>query len=271
MKFCYIDESGIGDEPFGVMVGVLVDSHRMRPTKEGWDVVLAELSHLAGRSVTEMHTRDFYRGSSPWTNIDGPTRAQVVDLLLEWLSSRKHKFVYTATDKAKWNAHFPADPRAKEVRSLWRFLGLHIALQVQKAGQKHKSNKGNTVLIFDREVKEENRFTDLILDPPSWTDTYYNRSPKQERLDQLVDVPYFGDSKHVLLLQAADLIAFFLRRHLELQNNGTERYAGERARVATWIAQAMGWGVDRSIAYPKMGRCKCAEMFYEYAPSQLVS
>jgi len=29
MKFCYLDESGIGDEPYAVMVGIIVDAQRM--------------------------------------------------------------------------------------------------------------------------------------------------------------------------------------------------------------------------------------------------
>lgn len=44
MQFVYIDESGTGDEPIGVMVGVVADSHRMRVTKENWSGLLFALS-----------------------------------------------------------------------------------------------------------------------------------------------------------------------------------------------------------------------------------
>lgn len=35
MKFCYVDESGTGDEPYAVMVGIVVDTQRMHVTKQG--------------------------------------------------------------------------------------------------------------------------------------------------------------------------------------------------------------------------------------------
>lgn len=269
MKVCYVDESGTGDEPYAVMIGVLVDVLRMRPTKEGWDDVLAALTKLVGRPIEEVHTRDLYSGKGPWSKVDGKVRAEVVEILLDWLSSRKHTFLYAAVDKQHWYNEFPSDPRYAEVKSLWRFLGLHLALQAQKLGQTQTRNKGNTIFIFDREVKEEDRFTSLVISPPAWTDTYYRRGKKKESLDQLVDVPYFGDSKHVLLLQVADLIAYFVRRYLELANGDRERYVGEAARITSWVSGAMEWAVARSIAYPRKGRCECAELFRSYAPSQL--
>jgi hypothetical protein len=42
----------------------------------------------------------------------------------------------------------------------------------------------------DNEERERTHFTDLILSPPQWTDTYYGRSKNQEALDQIVDAPY---------------------------------------------------------------------------------
>ena len=44
MKFCYLDESGTGHEPFAVMVGIIVDSHRMHLTKKDWADLLLKLS-----------------------------------------------------------------------------------------------------------------------------------------------------------------------------------------------------------------------------------
>ena len=62
MKFCYVDESGTGDEPYAVMVGIVVDALRMRSTKADWDRLLAHLQGIVGRPVEEIHTRDFYAG-----------------------------------------------------------------------------------------------------------------------------------------------------------------------------------------------------------------
>ena len=107
---------------------------------------------------------------------------------------------------------------------MWRFMGLHLLLAVQRAHQRLPKNKGNTVFVFDHEEREKMRFTDLIRNPPAWSDSYYSKAKKQSRLDQVVDVPYFGDSEEVHLLQVADFLAYFLRRHLEMRAG----YEGER-------------------------------------------
>jgi hypothetical protein len=266
MKFCYVDESGTGEEPFAVMVGVLVDAQRMRPTKADWDALLAELSALAGRSVAEIHTRDFYAGNGLWRGISGEQRSALVDRVLDWIAARKHSVFYTTVDKHRWHAEFSSDPRHPEVNTVWRFLGLHLVLALQKHGQSFAKQKGNTVLVFDNEERERTRFTDLVLNPPHWTDTYYTRKKKQYRLDQIVDAPYFADSQDVPLLQVADFIAFVLRRYTELENGDAERYIGERDKVRAWAQKAMNRVTSKTAIYPKTKRCSCCELFHSYAP-----
>ncbi len=43
VKFCYCDESGTGDEPLAMMVGVIVDAQRMHCTKHDWESLLSSL------------------------------------------------------------------------------------------------------------------------------------------------------------------------------------------------------------------------------------
>lgn len=265
MKFCYVDESGTGNEPFAVMVGVLVDAHRMKPTKSDWDGLLLNLSNISGRAIDELHTRDFYAGNTPWRNLSGQQRSDIVDAVMRWLGDRKHSIVYSTVEKARWHAQFSTDPRYADVNTVWRFLGLHLVLAIQKQNQSHRRNKGHTVLIFDNEERERARFTDLIRSPPAWSDSYYGRARRQEQLDQVVDVPYFADSRDVVLLQLADFIAFFLRRHAELEAGDVERYVGERAKVDAWAKAALARKVSQAAVYPQRGRCSCADLFHEYA------
>jgi Protein of unknown function (DUF3800) len=118
-------------------------------------------------------------------------------------------------------------------------------LALQKYCQREKKNKGNTIFVFDNEEREQMRFTDIIMRPPAWSAEYYCKKPKQKPLDQIVDVPYFGDSTEVALILLADFIAFFLRRHAEIQENLVPaRYPDERARIGDWIAlvtQRINW------------------------------
>jgi len=269
MKFCYVDESGTGDEHYAIMVGIIVDIIRMRPTKSDWATLLDELQRIVKKPIREIHTRDFYAGNSPWRDIDGSQRAEIISAIFGWLSDRKHPIVYCAVDKNKFLSEFCKDRRHGDIKTIWRFLSLHLVLSIQKHHQRFPKNKGNTLLIFDNEERERTRFTDLILNPPSWTDTYYNRTSKQDALDQIVDVPYFADSKDVPLLQVADFVAYFLRRFAELENGDKERYKGEKGQVRQWMKSVLTQAIPLACIYPKKRRCQCAELFFKYVPECL--
>lgn len=270
MKFCYVDESGTGDEPYAVMAGVLVDAYRMRPTKDDWDWLLAQLADIVGREVKEFHTKDFYAGNSPWRNLNGPVRAEVLSAIFQWYAERGHSIVFSIIDKSAYNAAVKEHPFSGSLDSLWKTLALHVALALQKHNQRQKKNKGNTVLVFDAHEKDEKAYSELILNPPVWTDTYYSRGKKQKRLDQIIDVPHFVDSAHVGLIQLADCISYFLRRHVELSEGKTSaKYEGEEEVVGSWAELALGQSIPMSALYPKRARCKAADYFYQLAPATI--
>lgn len=113
---------------------------------------------------------------------------------------------------------------------MWRHMAFHMTLSLQKYLQGFDKNKGNSVLIFDNKVSDQTAFTKLLLNPPSWSDTYYKKAKKQEQLDQIVDVPHFVDSKQVGLIQLADFLCYFLRRHIEFSLAlRPPKYQGEEA------------------------------------------
>lgn len=267
MKFCYIDESGTGNEPYAVMVGVIVDSTRMHVTKAEWDELLEILSHIVGRPVREFHTRRFYAGRGIWGGVSGHERANIITAIIRWLVDRRHHIVLSSVDVAKFNAQFVAHRFSGDIGSLWRMLGLHLALAIQKNYQRENRNKGNTVLIFDHEAMEQDIYTQLILNPPNWTETYYNKNANSNPLCQIVDVPHFVNSEHVGLIQVADLAAFTLRRYIELTDGGdAERYNDERNRITGWSETLLGRLIPKSAIYPARERCDAADFFYEFAP-----
>ncbi|MBV8282564.1 MAG: DUF3800 domain-containing protein [Candidatus Eremiobacteraeota bacterium] len=149
-------------------------------------------------------------------------------------------------------------------------IGVHGILAMQRAFQGEKKNKGNTIFVFDSERMEERDFNAFISDPPGWTATYYSKKRKQAPLDQIIDVPYFADSKHVALLQVADFIAYFLRRYAEIQEGYSQpRYADESKKVSGWINQLRLRSIGYNALYPARNRCACAELFYSLCPSSL--
>jgi hypothetical protein len=267
MKLCYCDESGTGDEPIAVMVGIIVDSHRMHVTKDEWCELLESLSRVVGRQVTEIHTRDFYSGNGTWRELKGPQRADIISNVLSWLSARRHSIVYTSVEKSRFYVSQKAGQIPSEAATLWRFLGLHLLLAVQKDHQTYDRNKGHTIFVFDNEERERMKFTDLVSNPPAWTDSFYSKKKKQARLDQIVDVPYFGDSEEVHLLQVADFLAYFLRRHAEIAAGySQERYPDEAERLSGWMQSIKARSIGGSMIYPATGRCECADLFFNHAP-----
>jgi hypothetical protein len=270
VKFCYIDESGTGSEPYAVMVGVLVDAYRMRPTKEDWDALLSMLSDIVEREVKEFHTRDFYAGNSPWRDLSGEQRASVISEIFQWYAHRGHRVVFSVIDKQRLQEKFIEHPFYLTTGTLWKTLALHIALALQKANQSIKKNKGHTVMVFDEHKTDAKTYAELLLSPPDWTDSYYSRGSKQNRLDQIIDVPHFVDSAHVGMIQLADCISYFLRRHIEIAEGALPlRYEGEDEIVAGWVEAVFERCVASSAMYPKKGRCDAAEFFFQLAPQSV--
>lgn len=272
MKFCYLDESGTGTEPYAVMVGIIVDSHRMHVTKEHWENLLAMLRKITKqKSIKELHTRNFYKGTGIWKNINGPVRSNIIDAIIQWLNDRKHDIVFTAIDKNKFRKEFSKESASNDIKSIWQLMALHITLAIQKHHQKQEKTKGNTILVFDNEEIEKNKYTDLILNPPKWTDTYYAYK-KGERLSKVVDVPHFVDSKHVGLIQVADFISYLLRLNIEIQENfRKESYSGEKEKLENWVQLALNRSIPKSSIFMKSSRCSCADLFYRYAPSCILN
>jgi hypothetical protein len=251
MKFCYFDESGMGDEPYLVMTGIIVDATRMHVTKDAWADFLNNLSKAASRRVDEFHSREFYRGNGVWHGTDGAKRAKIIEAILSWVEKRKHKCVFSGINKCEFKKVVKNDHRLKQFKSMWCVAAMHCILQLQKQHQREAKTKGHSILIFDREVMEETALSLLIHKPPQWIDTFYSRGRKQTALDQIVDVPFFADSKHIQdgLLK--------------------EKYRSEGKRMQNWSKRIAGVALPSASRYPAKGRCQAASLFWDLAPSTI--
>jgi hypothetical protein len=270
MKFCYVDESGTGDEPIAVMAGIVADTDRMHVAKADWPSLLSLLSRKTGRAVTELHMRDLYNGRGPYHNkVEGAERAEIIDSVFEWLEERRHHVVYTSAVCADYREANARGDIPSELNTVWRFIGFHLMLAMQRRFMREPNRKGNTVFVFDHEKFEEARFSDLILRPGEWSDEYYDRKRKTEPLDQVVDVPYFAESHEVSLIQVADAMAFILRRYAEVQSGDRERYAGEGKRLEGWATAIAARSIGRAHIYPRTQRREAHDLFFNLAPESL--
>lgn len=267
MKICYFDESADGAGKTLAMAGIIVDTQRMHVTKSLWEEFLKSLSTISGREIKEFHAAEFYRGDG--VKIDGAMRAKIITAILEWLNIRRHQVVFSVGcqecfEKLKVTyADFYG-----ERPTLWKFIALHNVLALQKHNKKHQKNKGNTILVFDKKYSEENGFSELIFNPPNWTDEFYEKKKKQISLNQIIDVPYFADSEKVLLIQVADLLAYIIRRQVEIKSGACgPKYAGEDIKIAGWFEQILKLSLPRATRYPAVGRNRCQQFFFDLAPS----
>ncbi|MFC1914330.1 DUF3800 domain-containing protein [Chloroflexota bacterium] len=270
MKFCYIDESGTGDELFAVMAGVIADTYRMNVTKTDWAELLRKLSEIVERPLTEIHTCDLYSGKKPWDTLKDKDRIRIINVIFNWFKQRNHKIVFSAVDKTKFEVEFGKEIYSKQIKSVWRFMALHICLAIQKYAKSHDKNKGHTVLIFDNKKSDAQAFIEIVRNPPDWTDSYYSYKAGKDRFDQIVDVPYFGDSQHVGLIQLADFVSFFLRKNIEIEIGLPTDYTENLSLIKEWANIALNQSLPSSATYPKTARCQCADLFYRYAPSCLL-
>lgn len=270
MKICYFDESGTGQEPIAVLVGVVVDSQRMHVTKEHWGALLADLSQIVGRQLQELHTKDFYGGSGPFHGITGQARADYISKIIGWFCERKHLFVYSAVDKQAYQQARAAGWFPSELTSPWLSAAFHAVLTLQRANQGYHKTKGHTLLVFDHKVHEEEQLADLIASPPAWSDTYYSRDRKQEPLSHVVDSPYFAASHRVPLIQVADFLAYFLRRYAELQERLVQaKYAEEEQKITQWVGKVAQRAISSKHIFPTRGLCELAKAFYSCCPESL--
>ncbi len=270
VKFCYCDESGVGDEPIAVMVGVVVDASRMHLTKDDWQELLGSVSKFVGKPIPELHTKAFYAGNSPFRDLTGTQRSNIISIIYDWLAERKHHVVYTSVFKEKYENSFAKGDIPDELNTVWRFLGFHLVLAMQRHCQKQAKQKGHTIYVFDNKEREEKRFVDIILRPPKWSDEYYGRKLRQKQLDQIIDVPYFGDSKDVGLIQLADFFSFFLRRYAEISEGlAKPNYKDERSKLSNWIKIFAERSIGRAHIYPKGSLNSAEELFFNHAPPSI--
>jgi hypothetical protein len=158
------------------------------------------------------------------------------------------------------------------MRDPWCAAAFHLVLQLQKAGRSATQPKGHFAVIFDAQERHESHFVDLVRNPPRWSDNYYGRARREPQLSRLVDVPYFADSEHVLLIQVADLIAFVLRRHAELTIAGSvEAYGGEADRIRAWSELVARRAGPVALRWKRRGRNIAENVFFDLAPAGLLA
>ena len=268
--FAYVDETGTdGSSPLTVMVGIVVNGERLGRTQLELGAILDNLGGVASGYLGELKSKNLLAGTGPWKGVPGETRRNVISNLCGWLCDRKHELALAAIDVQQFEAH---TFQRGDLSNPWQAAAWHISLQLQRAHQSKKGNKGRTVLVFDDNKREAANFGDLAYDPPAWSDDYYHRGKKQQALDQIIDTPFVVKSHHVGLVQIADVFAAIFRRYSELaEYEMAEKYQGERAHFDDWVSTLSTRLISRSHRWPRRSDSQCANWYTSVAPQSLLS
>jgi hypothetical protein len=251
MKVCYVDETGnTSQDPCLVMVRILVDAYRLNRSREEFADIFDEIQSLFEENLRELKGSKMIFGRDRWRKVDPELRKRIAGYLCDWIAERKQYIALTAIDRYKLkNDKTPNVPKA--CRDEWLAGRLHIALQLQKANQGRDKNKGHTFLIFDDNKAKADALSDLLWQPPEWTNDYYGKQKKQNRLDQIVDTTFSIKSHHAGLVQVADLFAFIFRRYAEMKDFGhPEEWAGEQAFIDGYVTTLRERLLPRSCRRP---------------------
>lgn len=271
MKFAFLDESGKAQDDVSVIAGVVIDAFRIHSTRREWMVILESMASLAGKQIDEFHMRDVYSGRKEWANAGINNRANAINTVFDWLANKSHPIVFSATLKAAFDPRIESGcDMASVFGSRWVTEAFHIALSINKAHKGMKGNKGKSVLVFDRGSGYEQKLSELLVSPPSWSDSYYAKQEKEERLGEIMDTSFFADSLHAPLIQLADAVAFILRRLADIKDAGLkQRFNGEVENLEKWLKKIEPGIQPAAHRYKKSGRCKCADLFWDLAPPSL--
>ena len=278
LKFCYVDESGHGAENT-VVVGVTVDSIRMHRTKADWNELIYDLNDLirstndsSSREIPEMKGRELYRGNANWRRLDGGQRTRIIEIIIRWMCKRKHKVTFGAVSKSRLSdnrAFF--DLEGFQDASEWCIAAMHLVLGLQKQHQKEKKNKGHTLFVFDN-AQEEKELLGYVLDIPKALSEFYSQRDGSTQLDQVIDVPYFADSKHVGLIQVADLFAYIIRLYADLTDGQSEeKFDGELERLREWLGLMRPVLFPSSTRWAKSNKEQCVSFLRTVAPPSLLA
>jgi hypothetical protein len=226
MKVCYVDDSGNpAQDRIFVMVGIVADAIRLnkssRECTKLFDDVRTLVTQEGKHSPHELKGSRILYGKDAWKYVDADKRKQVFSDLSGWLCERKHDIVIAALDASKSTkkAASAQDVPEQLSKHLWVAAGLNIAIQLQAKHRGEQSNKGNTFLFIDDNCQNLPELCKFLWTPPDWLKDYYPLAKKEEQLDQIIDTAFAVQSHHCSLVQAADLLAFIVRRHFELLAN----------------------------------------------------
>ncbi len=254
------------------VAGIISDFTKIFKTQKEHNDVLDILKNK-GVKIDELKASEIYRGRKEWGGVEPKFRDLIFDVLLQWATERKCKFVICPIDSISF---FKRKKKGCLICNKFQFpfeaAAFNAVLAIQKEFSKVKKNKGKTIVIFDEQKKHDDRFIKLFENDLEFTDAYtgYKKPPRAKappRLDQIIDIPHFSKSHLAVLIQIADIAAFVANRHIDLFFcGGKEKYPGEKAKIKKWYSTIQAAMIKASSINPK-GKDELITFYREIRPN----
>ncbi len=244
------------------MAGIVVDAKRHKKTRdEFFNGLFGGVRDYFSPSKEELKSTKLFYGKDKWHKMPIEERYDLIRSVASWAADRKHKVIVAAIDKERAET-------CTKVDDVWLGASLHVALQSQRLHAPLKS-KGRTILVFDDNRRMMPRLSDLLWEPPPWTDDFYGRKAKDPALDLIVDSAFAVNSQHAGPVQIADMYAFLFRRYSELSDYGLdERFRGEGDLVEECLSLVRPRVIEARHRYPK--RTEAGGLFASLAPESIL-
>ena len=261
MYICYFDESGFSgsafdpEQPVCVVAGVLANDYNMSKSVREFEQLIATIRDEQDLAPLpdprELKGKALYRGDEDWDGVDGATRHLVYAGIIDWLTKRTHRVLYSAIDSEKFLEERDGDNEFATVfSSPYVAAAYQACLTVERRHKGKKKNKGKTLFIFDEQDDGGRHLQDLCADPLEWTCDYCN-TKAEDPITQMVDTPLFARSHMSPFIQIADLMAYVLRRYLMLKDfNDDERWDGELTQAEDWVSLLQSRLINACHMYP---------------------
>lgn len=269
MYICYIDESGHcgekynPEQPIEVLFGAMLDLTKLtKAQRQHQEIMNIFTSHNI--NISEFKACDMYRGVNQFNDFSPDLRDTLFEFLLAWGEDRKCRYFISPIHSKK---HFDLckknDPIAMKLKFPFEAAALNITLSIQKYQKSKKKNKGRTFVVFDEQHKHDENFIKLFEEQMNYTDLFTQFEESDgERLNQIIDIPFFSKSHLVTLIQLADVGAFITRKYYEIKILAiNEKYDGELSKIEKWYKRICLRKVSKSIMTPAINEPLCKYYF----------
>lgn len=229
MYFLSVDESGNPDaDKAFVMCGLLVNAHDRRKLASDLDrIFVRTLGKERGRSK-EFKTSKFLRERGMRLELSMKNRRKIVKNICNLAVENDRKILgigisfnaieLVRREKDKYSAQ----------KASWLFCSMFTCALLQNRMQKLDDGNQKAKIEFDNH-SQMSRLSNRLKFNCKWYDGLY-RVDESDRFNRIVNKEddIGVDSRSSPLVQAADVLSYAYRRHLELREGQQEREDGER-------------------------------------------